>query len=106
MEKSAIVVKVVLKNISAAHLLNLYQLSNARLQLGVNILQSGAHLYEMYARAKLLLSPFTLQAKATLHQYEMYARVKLLLTPFTFTKCSALSKISTSILSASLCCAL
>ena len=32
------------KNISVAHLLNLYQLSNARLQLGVNILQSGAHL--------------------------------------------------------------
>ena len=36
--------KVVLKNISVAHLLNLYQFSNARLQLGVNILQSAPHL--------------------------------------------------------------
>ena len=34
-----------LKVVPIAHLLNLYQLSNARLQLGVNILQSTTHLY-------------------------------------------------------------
>ena len=33
---------------SKAHLLNLYQFSNAWLKLGVNILQSATHLHEMY----------------------------------------------------------
>ena len=46
--KNISVAHLLLKNISVAHLLNLYQFSNAGFQLGVNILQSASHLKYKY----------------------------------------------------------